>query len=184
MKALKLITFLSIFLIVSCGSKKSVATVEELKVLESIVQSKAYEIDSDMAYPQVTNAVQQVFNSGLMQPGNTPGNINLIGNPNYLRIHNDSVYSYLPYFGERQMRGGYDAGDGAIELKSLMKDYQVNQKKDGSYRISFTAEGNQESFQVYINIFPSLKSTMSVNGVYRFPIQYSGMVKPKEDKDL
>ena len=181
MKPLLIFSFVTLFLLTSCASKKSIPTEEERKALELIVSNKTFEIESDFAYPQVTNAVQQVLNSGLLQPGSTPGGINLIGNPNYLRVRNDSVISYLPYFGERQMRAGYGSGDGAIQLKSIMKDYSAQLNKDGSYSIDFNAEGQSENFQVYLRLFPNLKSTMVLNGIFRLPIQYSGSIKPMEN---
>ncbi|WP_242087037.1 DUF4251 domain-containing protein [Aestuariivivens sediminis] len=177
MKRVIPLRFLSILLLVACASTKPTASAEELEALETIVSSGTFEVESNFAYPQVSNAVQQVLNSGLLQPGSNAGGISLIGNPNYLRIRNDSVFSYLPYFGERRMRAGYGSGDGAIQLKSILSDYTINKNKNGSYRINFSADGQSENYRVVLDVFPNLKTSMLLNGVYRLPIQYSGTIK-------
>jgi hypothetical protein len=141
------------------------------------MQKQRFKIISDWAHPQATAAMQQVFNSGLFQPGNTASNISLIGNTNFLTISGDSISSYLPYFGERQMHVGYGGGDSAIEFNGIMQNYKAEKNKDHGYTITFDAKSHSESFTAQINIFPNLHSDMILNGAYRFLIRYSGTVE-------
>lgn len=161
----------------SCKSSKSKITDNQIKALETLIENRNFTIKSDMAYPQVTNAMQQVLNSGLLQPGSASNAISLIGNTNFLTISGDSITSYLPYYGERQMSVGYGGGDSTIELKGVMQDYSVIQGKHNSYIVKFKAKSNSENFQAIIRVFPSLKTDMQLLGTSRFSISYSGRLE-------
>lgn len=163
--------------IMSCSSSKSNATAEEIGALETLVHNRDFKIESNWAYPRNTMAMQQVLNSGLLQPGNTSGAINLINNYNFLTISGDSISSYLPYYGERQMQVAYGGGDSAIQFNGLLEDYNVvKNKKNDSYTISFQSKSKSENFNGNITIFPNLKSEIILNSTSRFSIQYSGKV--------
>ncbi|WP_242205360.1 DUF4251 domain-containing protein [Aestuariivivens insulae] len=167
------------FFLVSCSSAKPYVTEEQKKAMETLVNSKQFQIESNWAYPQVTNAVQQVLNSGLLQQGSSSGGINLIGNTNFLKLSKDSISSYLPYYGERTMNAGYNSSnDGAIRLEGTVSNYEVTLNKDGSYSISFDAKSRSESYSVYLRLFPNMRTDLLLNGVYRMPIRYSGNAAP------
>ncbi|NMH89561.1 DUF4251 domain-containing protein [Flavivirga algicola] len=166
--------FIGILMLFSCKGAKSVATQAEIDALSSIVKEQTFRINSDWAYPQVTNAVQQVLSSGLIQPGNTPNAISLIGNSNFLTISGDSISSFLPYYGERRMQVAYNGSDSAIQFNGTYEDYEVVQNKDNSCTISLQATSNSESFQVFIRLYPNLKARMTLSGNSRLPISYSG----------
>lgn len=176
MKTFCLYLFICILSLVSCKSSK--VTDAQINALKNLVESKNYTIESDWAYPQVTNAVQQVLNSGLLQPGNSANAINLIGNSNFLTISGDSINSYLPYFGERQMNIGYGGQDSGIALKTIMEDYSETKGKHDSHIIRFSARNKSETFDIIVQLFPSLKSEIRVNSSSRFPISYIGQVEP------
>ena len=114
MKSIYLFTCLILFTALSCKSSKTNPTDAQILSLEQLVKTKNFTIESDRAYPQVSNAMMQVFNSGMLQQGNNAGSISLIGNANFLTISGDSITSYLPYFGERQMNVEYGGTDSAI----------------------------------------------------------------------
>ncbi|MCB4808452.1 DUF4251 domain-containing protein [Tamlana sp. 62-3] len=176
MKTFYALILTAVFIQFSCKSSKNKASESEIKTLTQLVENKKFIIESDWANPQVTNAMQQVLNSGILQPGSNASSINLIGNSNYLKISGDSIYSYLPYFGERQMHVNYGGTDSAIQFKGLMSDYKVSKRKDAGYNISFNAKSNSENFNVYITLWPNLKSSMSLNSSSRFSISYTGSV--------
>lgn len=176
MKTFYTLILIAVFVLFSCKSSKSTVTESEIIALTQLVENKQFSIESTWANPQVTNAMQQVLNSGILQPGSNASSINLIGNSNYLKISGDSIYSYLPYFGERQMHVNYGGTDSAIQFKGLMNNYKVSKRKDAGYNISFNAKSNAESFNVYITLWPNLKSAMSLNSSSRFSISYTGNV--------
>src|SRR6187431_3096070 len=99
MKTLVLSFFLSFSMLIGFGQEKTKQQIKEEQKLaqqkktEALVDSKEYEFEGDMAYPQGGRS------------------INLTTNPNYLRFKNDSIYSEMPYFGRAY--GGLPYGGGA-----------------------------------------------------------------------
>ena len=159
----------------SCGSSgKAVGAAEENQVLEKLVAEKMLLIESDWAQPSTNNAMNSVASSALFLPGNTGSNINLIGNPNYLKIKGDSVSAYLPYFGVQQISAGYGRGS-AIQFNGIPERWKSNRNtKKNSYDISFTIRDNAEVFQVSLILFPNLTSHIHINSAQRNFIKYLG----------
>lgn len=180
MKTLHLFIGIVALTMFSCGTSNKV-TQTQIDTLDQMVQNRHFRIESDWAYPLTTGALQQVLDSGLLPAGSTSSGINLIGNPNDLTISGDSITSYLPYFGERQMQVEYGGRDNAIQFDGVMEDYKVEKIKNNSYEITFKAKSKSESFDVYITLSPSLKSSMVLNGNSRYPIRYSGRVEAVEE---
>ena len=182
MKTKILIWITGMLTLLSCTTSKNTVTEAERTALNELVENKRFIIESDWAYPQASIAMQQVMNSGLMGPGNSASNISLLGNYNFLKIEGDSITSRLPYFGERQMLVDYGGQDSSIELRGLLKNYQVEREKNNKLSIRFQAKSNNENFSVSISISPSLKTDMLLSGTGRSPIRYSGMVKPVNEE--
>ncbi|KAB1071336.1 DUF4251 domain-containing protein [Tamlana haliotis] len=174
MKTIYLKLAVSVFALslIACVSSKTPASPAEISHLESLLNKKKFTIESDWAHPIASMAMQEA--SMLLGPGNNPSAINLIGNSNFLTVSGDSISSYLPYFGERQGGGSYGGDDTTIEFKGLMRNYKIKQKKDSSYDISFEAKSHSENFNVNINVFPNLKTTMILSGSTRTVIRYTG----------
>ncbi|MDG1730826.1 MAG: DUF4251 domain-containing protein [Algibacter sp.] len=177
MKAFYLYTIVFFLLFTSCKSLKNNTKDTQIRALNALVESKYYTIESNWANPQLTNAMQQVLNSGILQPGNSANAISLIGNSNFLTISGDSISSHLPYFGERQMHVDYGGGDSAIQLEGVLEDYTTKKGKHNRYNISFDAKSKSEYFTVNITLFPNLTSLIQITGSGRFPISYTGHVK-------
>ena len=170
-----------------CGSTQNTGnSAIQNRVLEQMVKQKSFQIVSEWAQPMNTNAMNRIAGSGLLLPGNSGSNISLIANPNYLKMMGDSVAAYLPYFGERQLSGGYGVAN-AIEFKGLPDKLKTawNSKKE-TYTISFTIKEKSEVFQVTITLFNSLASHITINSSQRNFIRYIGKVSelPKEEVDL
>ncbi|WP_142786154.1 DUF4251 domain-containing protein [Changchengzhania lutea] len=173
----KILITLIVFGIVSCGSSFR-STKKTSEALDAMVSNKRFKIVSTSAQPQVTNAMQQLGNTGIFGPGNTAGNISLIGNANFLTMTKDSVMAYLPYYGERQFGGGYSNKTG-IEFAGIPKGLQITKGQKSDYAISFKIDdknSRSENYQIYIKLFPNLTSTIDINSTQRFNIRYSGTV--------
>lgn len=161
----------------SCGSSSKISD-SNSKLLDDLVSSQHFEIVSDRAFPLATASLNSISNAGLLPPGSSAAQINLIGNSNYLKVIGDSVAIYLPYYGERQMGGGYNNNGAGIQFKGTPPEMEITRddvKK--RYDIRFKAKDESENFNVNITLFPNLTSMISVNSSQRFPIRYSGVVK-------
>jgi hypothetical protein len=165
-------------MLLSCGSSKIESTPEQRNNLVKLIQTKNFEITSDMAYPQVRSGMNSLQNSGIIAPGNSISQIDLTGNTNYVRIVGDSIYAELPYYGERQLNVAYNGSDTFISINGLIQDYSTKESlKDNSYDISLSARNKTELLKFEIRIFPNLTTSMLVNGPTRFPIRYTGKVE-------
>lgn len=165
-----------IFNVSGCASTKTQKTVDS-STLDSLVAQKSMLIESQRAFPNVTNSLVSISNSGLLPPGDSAGSISLIGNPNYLKIKGDSVSGYLPYFGERQMGAYPGNNDTGIEFNGLAKKYRVKNGKKNSYIIQFTISDkahSTEQYNITLRLYPNLKSNIRVNSSQRFSIEYLG----------
>ncbi|MBJ2174494.1 DUF4251 domain-containing protein [Aureibaculum sp. A20] len=157
----------------SCASTKVLDTSK----IKELVTHQMFTIESDIAQPMATIGLSKLQNSGILGVGNSSSNISLIGNSNFLTIKGDSISSYLPYYGERQSNVGYGSNNGGIEFEGLIKSYdsEWNAKKQ-YYTISFKAKSNNEWFDVRMNLYPNLKSYVTLNSASRTGITYIGNV--------
>ncbi|WP_428740354.1 DUF4251 domain-containing protein [Tenacibaculum sp.] len=174
----------AIFLLFSCASSKN-ATQVEIDNLNALIQSKTFEIESEWAEPQVTNAMMQITNARMLPTGSSAGNINLIGNSNFFRMKGDTVAAYLPFFGERQMGGSYGGTKIGIEFEGVPKDLVISEDKENSYRINFKIRDKNtttENYNVVVRIYPSLSSTIYVNSTQKNSINYRGRVIASTEK--
>lgn len=171
-----------------CGSaSKEMASDTDTRKLDELVSGRHFVIDSDWALPLATNSLNSIANAGLLPPGSSASQINLIGNTNYLKVMGDSVAVYLPYYGERQFGGGYNNDGPGIEFEGVPEDLEFEKDEEKQrYDIRFRMTDDSETFKVTVTLFPNLDSMINVNSSQRFPIRYSGSVQaiPKEERDL
>ena len=170
-----------LFFCLSCASSKQKATPEQIQVLTDLVENQSMEFVADWAFPLATNSLNQLSNAGLLQPGSTAGRINLIGNVNYLKIKNDSISAYLPYFGERQFGGAYNNDNTGIRFNSVPDNLTITKdEKSNGYSIAFDITRDTESFQVFLRLFPNKKGALNINSNQRHSIAYQGTIKSLE----
>ena len=95
---MKYLGFLILALMITgCSGSRQAADSNE--ALNQWITEGSYEIESQWASPMATQAFMAVANTNILGPGNTGNRISLIGNPNHLRIYNDSIDVDLPFFG-------------------------------------------------------------------------------------
>ncbi|MEH6538019.1 MAG: DUF4251 domain-containing protein [Psychroserpens sp.] len=178
MKAIYRFAIICGFLILSCASSKTIATPEQIQALDALVEGQSFTIKSDWAFPQSSSGLLALQNSGLLAPGDANASrFSLMSNPNYLKLSGETIDSYLPYFGERQVVTDR-SGSGGIEFKETIRDYKVTKNENNSYTLKFGAKSHNENFRVIIEIFPNLKTEMILKGAKRSTIRYSGKITP------
>ena len=183
MKFQNIILIVSGYLIFGCATPKSKASPEQMRQLKEVINERHFEIESDWALPLTTNALVSLQNAGLFPPGSNANQINLIGNPNYFKVKNDSVFAYLPYYGEVQMSAGhYGNDDGAIVIKNTIDDLEIERKKNG-YQLKFRTIAKNEGYRIFLNLFTNGRTSLRLNGNNRFPIEYTGRFSALELKE-
>ncbi len=145
----------------SCGAGRESprAQINNFEELKELVESREFEIENEWAEPLNGNQ------------------INLIGNPNYIRFIRDSIQLYLPYFGIRHAGGNYGGRNGGIEFKGIPKNLEITEAKDNrNISIEFNARNQQEDLDFLIILFPNGRASTSVNSSERSTISYRGFL--------
>ena len=148
--------------------------------VEKQIQNRDLQLFMEWANPLNTTALNAVMNSGLLPPGNSGSQINLIGNGNYFKMEGDTLSAYLPYFGERRMGGGYGRNT-QIEFKDVPVNLEIkrNETKE-RFEISFTISDHNrptENYQVRTEVYPNGRSAITINSSDRTVISYTGRVE-------
>jgi hypothetical protein len=134
---------------------------KELKkqAVEKLLLSGKYKVEVDRAIPSTGRSV-------------------MLTSPYSVEIRNDSVISYLPYYG-RAYSIPYGGGDG-LNFKASITDYQLAWNKKGSAKITFTARNSEDKYDFCIDVFSNASSSVYVNMQNRQPISFHGNLEVKE----
>jgi len=106
----------------------------------------------------------------------TGNRISLIGNPNYLRIENDSTEARLPFFGEMRGSGGYGKS-GGINFKGQPQGYTIDfNDEKRTVEIRFNIQNSTEFYRVQLKIGASGVADVYVTSSNRSFMWYKGAV--------
>ncbi|PTX43097.1 uncharacterized protein DUF4251 [Christiangramia gaetbulicola] len=152
-----------LFILISCGGSNITEDSKDYRELQELVSTRQFEIDNNWAYP------------------NVGGNINLIGNPNYLKIKNDSVDIFLPYFGVRHAGGSYGSDKGGFEYAGTVQNlnFKDNPAKN-NIEITFETVANGENLDFRITLYPNNTARTFVRSNQRATISYEGKLSKIE----
>lgn len=143
---------------------KAEAAQKEYAEMKTLIDSGAYTFVADWANSQ------------------GGGRINLMTNPNYLKMDNERADAYLPYFGVVQVPSV--SGKGGIEFSGLVENYQVEYiDKKQKALIRFNAKDEAESFNITLTVFQNKNSYLTVSSSGRNSINYDGKVAEPEKKE-
>ncbi len=98
-----------------------------------------------------------------------------------VRVNNDSLVSYLPYFG-RAYSAPIDPTKIGTQFTSTKFTYQVNQEKNNQWRISIVPKDVQGIQELIFTIFDNGNTTLSITSASRDQIFYTGHLKKVEEK--
>ena len=87
-------------------------------------------------------------------------------------MRNDSLISYLPYFGE-VYNVPYGGGKG-LNFSERIDRYQESQKKNGSRHIEIGVKNDEDTYLYMIDVFSNGSSMISVQARQRQRISYTG----------
>lgn len=176
MKKVGFIAIVSL-LFFACGSNKKI-TDEELMAFKNTIENSKISFEATSANPVAFANVRGL--EGLLPPGSNLANINLVNNPNYFRIKNDSIFFDLPYYGELQMGMGYNRDTGLkFEGVAKKKSTDFNPKKE-NYTITYSIATENETLSMFFTLFPNKTARLDVNSSNRTSIFYYGDWKVME----
>lgn len=102
-----------------------------------------------------------------------------LSSPYSLEIRNDSVISYLPYFG-RAYSIPYGGGDG-LNFRAPLKEYSMEMDKKGNAVIKFTARNPEDRYEYRAKVYSDGTASIDVNMTNRQSISFQGdLLLPSE----
>lgn len=178
MKMKRLFVFCAVMLLmVSCGSTKTAPTPEELSSLKTLLEGRDFEFKALWALPQASREMAALANAGLLRNGDTPNRINLVGNPNYLRISGDSVDVNLPYYGIQRMNVSLDPRKNGFNFHEPYQGFEVTYKSEKQlYEVRLEVTDKTSSYWMILTVYPGRTAYLKVNSSNRDFINYEGRV--------
>lgn len=98
--------------------------------------------------------------------------------PYSLEIRNDSVISYLPYFG-RAYSIPYGGGDG-LDFKAPLKEYDMKMDKKGNAVIEFVARNPEDRYEFRAKVYTNGEASINVNMQNRQSISFQGELEMED----
>ncbi len=170
------IFFLSLF--IGCYSSKKTVSNQQINALKKAVEETGFIINSDAANPVAFANTRGIEN--LLPPGSNLNRISLSSNANKFSGKKDSIDLNLPFYGEKQMGGGY-ASDGGFTFngsaESVDKEFKANKNK---YKIDYRIKTDSESLTINVVLFENKSSVITINSSIRTTIIYYGKWKAIE----
>ena len=134
---------------------------QKKETVKKLIESENYKIDVNTAMPMRGRSVP------------LPSSYSL-------EIRNDSVISYLPYYG-RAYSIPYGGGDG-LNFKAVLKEYSMEMDKKGNAVIEFIARNPEDRYEYRVKVFPNGSASIDVNMQNRQSISFQGELYIKEEK--
>lgn len=103
------------------------------------------------------------------------GRVQYLTSPYSLTLRNDSVFSYLPFFG-RAYTVPFGGGQGLI-FDGPLSDYNVRYSPKGSAKIAFRVRTLEDMYVFSLDIFSNGSSNIRVNSNNRQGISFYGEVE-------
>lgn len=140
----------------SCSSSRKMTDPEVKQKVSQAIENRKFTINVNQMIPMMGRAQHLTSNYSL-------------------KIKNDSVYSYLPYFG-RAYSVPYGGGQGLV-FDGVVVDYQQEINAKGIYQISFKSKTPEDTFVFSVEIFDNGSSQIRVNSNNRQSILFMGEVE-------
>lgn len=154
MKYLQVITLFSILLFTQCSSTKNTSSNANV---QQLINSRHYTFVAQYAQPL----------GGRQIPLTTEYT---------LTIHNDSLMSYLPYFGQAYV-APINPSDAGIEFTSTNFDYVATPTRKGSYSIVIKPHEESKANQMILNVTSDGYANLQVSSANRQAISFRGIMR-------
>ena len=132
------------------------AAEQALKVKTALTQRR-YKIDVNRMYPMNGNSRNVSYGYSV-------------------EVRNDTLISYLPYFG-RAYNVPYGGGKG-LNFSERIGSYHETQQSNGARLIDIELKNDEDIYQYTIKVFDNGNSSIDVQSRQRDPISYSTAVHP------
>ena len=135
------------------SAERAARAAEQAAMVKKALEERHYKIGINHMYPMRGGAKHVSYNYSV-------------------EVRNDSLISYLPYFG-RAYSLPYGGGKG-LNFSERIGSYQESQKKDGKRQIEISVKNDEDTYYYSIEVLDDGSSTIGVNCRSREHISYSG----------
>lgn len=142
------------------SAERAARQAEQAKKVTAALNERHYKIDVDNMYPLRGQA--RVVSFGYS-----------------VEVRNDSLFSYLPYFG-RAYGVPYGGGKG-LNFSAPIRSYQEQQMKQGVRRVEIGVTNEKDTYLYSIEVFDSGRASVDVQARQRDRISYTGEMDFEKD---
>ena len=151
----------ALVMLVGCATaeERAARAAEQAKAVKAALQERNYQIAINRMYP--SRGASKTVSYGYS-----------------VVVRNDSLISYLPYFG-RAYNVPYGGGN-ALDFSAPIRNYQESQPKSGLRHIEIDVKNNEDTYLYTLDIFDNGSTDINVRSRQREPISFSGEMEFKQ----
>ena len=145
-------------MLVGCATaeERAARAAEQAKAVKTALQERNYQIAVNRMYP--SRGASKTVSSGYS-----------------VEVRNDSLISYLPYFG-RAYDVPYGGGNG-LNFSAPIRNYKESQTKSDLRHIEIDVKNDEDTYLYTLDIFDNGSTDINVRSRQREPISFSGQME-------
>ena len=145
-------------MLVGCATaeERAARAAEQAKAVKTALQERNYQIAVNRMYP--SRGASKTVSSGYT-----------------VEVRNDSLISYLPYFG-RAYDVPYGGGNG-LNFSAPIRNYKESQTKSDLHHIEIDVKNDEDTYLYTLDIFDNGSADINVRSRQREPISFSGQME-------
>ena len=145
-------------MLVGCATaeERAARAAEHAKAVKTALQERNYQIAVNRMYP--SRGASKTVSSGYT-----------------VEVRNDSLISYLPYFG-RAYDVPYGGGNG-LNFSAPIRNYKESQTKSDLRHIEIDVKNDEDTYLYTLDIFDNGSTDINVRSRQREPISFSGQME-------
>lgn len=153
----------ALVMIVGCATaeERAARAAEQAKAVKAALQERNYQIAVNRMYP--SRGASKSLSYGYS-----------------VEVRNDSLISYLPYFG-RAYDVPYGGGNG-LNFSAPIRNYQESQPKSNLRHIEIDVKNDEDIYLYTLDIFDNGSTDINVRSRQREPISFSGEMEFRQKK--
>ena len=148
----------ALVMLVGCATaeERAARAAEQAKAVKAALQERNYQIAVNRMYP--SRGASKIVSSGYS-----------------VEVRNDSLISYLPYFG-RAYDVPYGGGNG-LNFSAPIRNYKESQTKSDLRHIEIDVKNDEDTYLYTLDIFDNGSTDINVRSRQREPISFSGQME-------
>lgn len=157
MKTIATTILLVSVLFFGCKTSEKLSKEEVITRITEKVENRNYTFVAQRAFPMGGRSINITYNYSL-------------------KVSNDTITAYLPYFG-RAYTAPMSSDDNGIKFTSTDFEYSTSEKNKGMWDIRIKTNDNQKRYQLSLSIGEKGDATLNVQDTHRQAITFYGQIE-------